>query len=359
MNTRISMRDIAKATGFSHSTVSLAMRGHHSIPTETRKRIEEAAKQLGYSIDPELSDLMKRYRSKTGPAYQATLAWLNTWPDPKLLFRNYRNVWECACERAKELGYRLDSFDVKSEGIPPQRLSQILKARNIQGIILPPQPRSKTHYRFNWEPFAVVAIGYSFYPTQFHTVTSELFRAAVIAMRHLRQLGYRRIGFIDHNLALGRTDYNYLGGYLVEQLRLDPADRLEPLIFKAPEPPIMLANRAMVENLKKQVDRWIKENRPDCVLYHFPPVGEWIYELGYKVPEEIGLASLHAHKDDPSLSGIDQNAQRTGSMAVDMLTGLIQRREFGIPSIPSRHLVSCSWVPGKTLRNLLGSAKRA
>ncbi|XHR28110.1 MAG: LacI family DNA-binding transcriptional regulator [Chthoniobacteraceae bacterium] len=356
---RVSMRDIAKATGFSHSTVSLAMRHHRSIPTATRVKIEEAAKALGYCKDPELSDLMQRYRSKTAPSYQATLAWINTWPEPKLLFQNYRDLWEGACARVNELGYHLESFDLKQGGMTPHRLSQILKARNIQGVILPPQPRARAHFHFDWENYAVVALGYSFSPSLFHTVTTELFRAAVTSMRHLKQLGYRRIGFIDHDRAMERTDYNYLGGFLVQQSRAHPEDRIPPLIFSAPEPPKLLSDPAKMANLKQQIAQWLKQHQPECILYHFPPIGDWIQELGFRVPEEIGLASFHAKASDPTQSGIDQNPRRVGSMAIDILTGLVQRGEFGIPDIPNRHLVSCTWVPGKTLRKLVPASHSA
>ena len=359
MNQRVSLRDIAKATGFSHSTVSLALRRHHSIPAGTRTQIEEAAKKLGYCVDPDLAGLMKRYRNKTAPSYQATLAWINTWPNPRLLFQYYKETWEGACERAKELGYNLESFDLKAPGMTTHRLSQVLKARNIQGLILPPQPRARAHFNFDWENFAIVAIGYSISPSCFHTITSEQYRAAFIAMRNLRQLGYRRIGFVDHDRSMERTDYNYLGGYLVQQRRFKASEQIPPLIFKAPEPRAFVSDPSKVANLKEQISRWLLQYRPECLLYHLPQIGDWVRELGYSVPNDIGLASFHAVSSIAVQSGIDQNTRQVGAMSIDILTGLVLRGEFGIPKIPNRHLVSGTWVAGQTVRNLVSPGNDA
>lgn len=353
MNKRVSLRDVAKATGFSHSTISLALRRHRSIPVHTRTKVEEAAKKLGYRADPDLAGLMTRYRNKTTPSYQATLAWINTWPDPKQLFLYYKQVWEGAYNRAMQLGYNLESFDLRKGNMTPHRLSQVLKTRNIQGIILPPQPRARSHVNFDWENYAVVALGYSIAPALFHTITTEQYRAAFTAMRHLRQLGYRRIGFIDHDKGMERTDYNFLGAFLVQQRRLKAINRIPPMIFKAPEPPSFIFDRSKVAKIKDQISRWLDRCQPECILYHFPLIGNWILELGYKVPNDIGLASLHAGAANPTLSGIDQNTRSVGYMAIEILTGMVQRAEFGIPEIPHRHLVAGTWVAGKTLRNLV------
>jgi len=44
----VSIKDIAKAAGVSHSTVSRALNNHQAISEKTRKRIKELAQQMGY-----------------------------------------------------------------------------------------------------------------------------------------------------------------------------------------------------------------------------------------------------------------------------------------------------------------------
>ena len=54
---RISLKDIAAATGTSASTVSLALAGDLRVSLATRTRIREAADRLGYVRDPILASL--------------------------------------------------------------------------------------------------------------------------------------------------------------------------------------------------------------------------------------------------------------------------------------------------------------
>ena len=51
MALRVTMRDVGKAVGMSTMTVSRALRGHPAVSKETRARVEEAARRLGYVYD--------------------------------------------------------------------------------------------------------------------------------------------------------------------------------------------------------------------------------------------------------------------------------------------------------------------
>ena len=43
------IKDVAKASGYSIATVSYALTGHNKIPIETQNKIKEIAKELGYT----------------------------------------------------------------------------------------------------------------------------------------------------------------------------------------------------------------------------------------------------------------------------------------------------------------------
>jgi len=49
---RVTLQDIAQATGLSASTVSRALRGYHDIAEETRNKVLEASARLGYTFPP-------------------------------------------------------------------------------------------------------------------------------------------------------------------------------------------------------------------------------------------------------------------------------------------------------------------
>ncbi len=78
----VTVRDIALATGLHHTTISLGLRNSPKLRPETLKKIQSAAKRLGYVPDPMLSALNAYRQGKRAPRYQATMAWINNWPDP-------------------------------------------------------------------------------------------------------------------------------------------------------------------------------------------------------------------------------------------------------------------------------------
>lgn len=71
------MTDIAKAAGVSKNTVSLALRGSPKVSAVTRRRIEKAAKSLGYRPNPTVAHLMAELRQNRSQGYQSTLAIIN------------------------------------------------------------------------------------------------------------------------------------------------------------------------------------------------------------------------------------------------------------------------------------------
>src|SRR6202030_45269 len=74
--TRPTIRDIARDTGFHYSTVSLALRDHPRIPDSTKQLIREAAKALGYQPDAMLSALCAYRLRKRLPKEQTVIAWI-------------------------------------------------------------------------------------------------------------------------------------------------------------------------------------------------------------------------------------------------------------------------------------------
>src|SRR5687767_13754310 len=109
MNRRPTIRDIAKIVGFSHSTVSEALRDHPSIPEKTREKIRKVADQIGYRFDPMLSALSSYRWKGYQPSHQGTLAWLVDARNEKDYRRkvDYSRILIQVRERASQLGYRI------------------------------------------------------------------------------------------------------------------------------------------------------------------------------------------------------------------------------------------------------------
>src|ERR1700739_695014 len=108
--TRPTIRDIARDTGFHYSTVSLALRDHPRIPDSTKRIIREAAKGLGYQPDATLSPLWPNPLVKRRPKELTVVAWITNHHTRTGWRRSActEDYFEGASQRATERGYRLE-----------------------------------------------------------------------------------------------------------------------------------------------------------------------------------------------------------------------------------------------------------
>jgi LacI family transcriptional regulator len=80
-----------------------------------------------------------------------------------------------------------------------------------------------------------------------------------------------------------------------------------------------------------------------------------IKQLGLRIPEDIAAASTSV-ADIPLSSGINQNSQEIGRVAVETLISLINSNDRGKPSVPRRILVEGTWRDGDSLPNRIPEA---
>jgi DNA-binding LacI/PurR family transcriptional regulator len=342
MDRRITIRDIAEATGCHYSTVSLALRNDSRISAAVRKKIHASARKLGYRPDPMVRALAV-YRNAVKPASDhGTLAWLTNETGPKLgALYSYRRYAGGAIARAEEIGYKVEEFALRSPGMTPARMSKILYARGIQGVLIAPQPQVRilTRLRMDLSRFSVVTFGYSLAWPPVHLVTSHHARGMRMAMRKLRSLGYRRIGLCLARVLNGRSDGGWLGSYFTETQRLSDAVPLQPFLFET----------WSAQAFKK----WYRTARPQAVIVHSVADLERITaETGLRAPEDIGVVSLSLMETDDKCAGIDQNSREIGAAGVDLLVSLMHANERGVTAAPRRLMIEGSWVDGPTIHRL-------
>jgi DNA-binding LacI/PurR family transcriptional regulator len=300
---RITQKDVAGRAGVTRATVSMALKGHKSIPEKTRNRILRIAAKLGYSPDPMLSALAA-YRTSSRPStFHGTLAWLIN----SAFGYDWRGVPQfCdyhfgALTRAKRYGFNLETFDLNAPEMPRERLAAIFRARNIQGLLLCPQPRSETTLEFTWAEFSAVTFGYTLASPHLHTVVSTQYRDMLLTLQHVQARGYQRIGLMlnhEHDL---RTNYNYRSGYLIAQ-------SLRP---KSPKLPILESTYDDYEALR----RWMRKNRPDVII---ACGGETcvraLKRVGVRVPQDVGLALPNLPAANSRVSGVVENSTEIGPL---------------------------------------------
>ncbi|PAW79639.1 MAG: LacI family transcriptional regulator [Verrucomicrobia bacterium Tous-C9LFEB] len=337
-NPRITQKEIARRLGLTQAAVSLALANHTSIPSKTRQRIQSVARKLGYVPDPFLSGL-SAYRKRIRPAhFQGNLAWLSNYPDREgwRYSSTFVGYFNGAVKRAAELGYQIEEHWLHSEGMTSMRMERILKARNMSGLLLAPQPKPNLGIDFCFDHFSAVTFGYTLAKPQLNLVALHQFRSMETALRKLQTLGYKRPGLALADDSDQRADRNWSAAFWSEQRRLPQRDRIPLLLSKPLDQPTFT--------------KWFRKYRPDVVLAIWPQVYDWLEQAGESIPQSTGLSLLSVPDEGRKFSGIWENPQMIGAKAVEFLIDMIHRGECGIPPIPICMLVEGTWMPGKTVR---------
>lgn len=335
------IRDIARHTGLSIATVSLALRGAGRISEATRDKVKNAAEALDYQPQPLLSKALSLARQSKGDRYRETLAFLTEFSlddptlDPYPVYQE--RLWAGAAERARSLGYKLESFTISGKPSEQRRLGRILRARGVRGLIMLPRlASSQPRLVFDWQHFAAVEIGRTlWHPRNLHHVETSDYNKMIEALHLLKKAGYRRIGMAIEPTQNKHQRGTYYAAYLLSQLRQSPGQRI----------PIASSTGDWNE---QTFGNWVKKNRPDVLIVHNEKeIMGWVNELGLSVPEDISLFCVNAQRDD--LSGLRRDYQGIGGSAVEMVSLLLESGDLGIKDNPRCWQVDEFWQKGNTL----------
>jgi LacI family transcriptional regulator/LacI family repressor for deo operon, udp, cdd, tsx, nupC, and nupG len=360
---RVTQKDVAQAAGVDRATVSLALRKHPGIPEKTRQRIEKFAAKLGYVPDPMLAALASYRNSNRPEGYRGTLAWFaDTAPDYRWQDVPHFVAYLQAAERAAQrMGYQLEVFDVSKMGVSWERAATIAQARGIRGILVCPQPHADTHLEtFPWHLFSAVTFGYSLTKPNLHSVSASHYRAVRRIVQELYQRGYQRIGLAVRPEHDRRIDYNQMSGYFM-------AGHLHPsltLLAPCPDDGTHDGPHLANETYGMRLKAWLQRHKPEALITGTSAALALIQSWGYDIPRDLGVvcgglavgknesrtASRKGHAIALSISGVVEDNERIGEVAVDLLIAMINRGERGVPQKPQRVLVEGTWHEGNTLR---------
>lgn len=343
LDKRVTLRLVAAKAGVHFTTAGMALRGDARLKPETAERIVAIAERMGYRPDPMLSALAD-YRHRERATFHGIIGYLLPGPPVDVLRTNHgtRLSFEGATERARLMGFKVEAFDIASPRLRPERMRQMLRARNVQGLVLAPLPQPGTYPLDLGADFSRVAIGYSVHETSLHRVCPHQQRGMKLQLRELAARGYRRVGLIISKNGNERTEQNFLGAYLGLQATRPAAQRVTPLIVR--------------DFSAGPVERWLRREKPDCVIAE-REVHRLLENLGYTFPRDLGFSLLTGNIGLPAVSCIREPWRALGEAAIDMLLGLIRQGERGPAQTPRYLLVEGAWYPGETIRETAAALK--
>ncbi|MEI6323250.1 MAG: LacI family DNA-binding transcriptional regulator [bacterium] len=332
------LSDIAALTGLTKSAVSLALRHDPRIPTVTRRRVEEAAVQLGYKRNAVVAHLMSELRKGGhGQGGGAGIALLNLNENPDA-FHSHPTIpaYVQGCRlRAEALGYLLDEFPEPVIGMEGKRLLRILQARGLRGCILTGLMRS------NRIPSPILPVisklpcvitGVRTLEPQLPFACADHHAVAQLALAKALERGRRRPALVldaeIDELVQGR----FTAGFLIGQRELSARNRIPPFY-----------HHGSSKTPSNSFVTWWNRYQPDAIISLFHTVEDWLKTMRDSIPEKTALIQLEVRQRRNEWAGVNQHNDRTGAAAVDLLIQMIHAGETALTAQPRAMLIEPSW----------------
>ena len=325
------MRAIAEAADVSVQAVSLALRNHPTVGSETRERIQALARKLGYTPDPQLTKLMHHLRAGREKMFTASVCALTTRPArAEETFCDL--LLDGAREAARAAGFALQVVHVDSDEMAGERLPRMLRQRGVDGwILLPMAGLEALDALLDWREFSVVSATLSVTSPEFDRVVADHFFNNLGLGQRLREAGFRRPGLVIH------TKHDKRCGHAIT------AAHAWLGIYGGGE-----AIRALVcpRTEAGLVQAWLKTEKPDVVLTEHDEAARELRALGV-LPAKLPIVSCSARPEKNGnfpFPGNDDKPREIGAVAVQKLAQKIAVGQRGVPANPHTTLVRGGWV---------------
>lgn len=341
-NPRIRLKDIAEKAQLSIAAVSMAMKNDPTMAKATVEKVKRIAEKMGYSPDPALSAL-SAYRSKLRVQNQfSVLGLVTNWSTRDGWSGNplQKDVIEGAKERALKLGYSLQEFWARDEGVSPKRFSHILESRGIRGLILAPFENNDDKLDLDWKQFSVVAISRPSNYTLFHHVVQNHYMDMMLCWDKLSERGYTRVGLVVQNELDVRWSYQWDAAHIFSQSQRAKLEDHIPVL------------RVEGQHDHGAIRAWLREHRPQVVVSRCHHFLEAVKMEGLTIPDDMAYISLNVNEDFENATGIRHRRDMLGATAVDVLNSLLHRNHKGPDDVSLGTQVDGIWHEGTTLPEL-------
>lgn len=310
----VTIKDIAKAAGVSHTTVSRALRDSPAISSGTRTRIQELAQQMGYVPSAVAQSLISR-RTQTIGMVVTTIA------DPFIV-----EIVEGAENVAQAAGYSL--FLASSHNNPDQEVAVVetFHRRRVDAIIVT-SSRVGSLYSSQLDQIEIpiVLINNQEEGEYLYSVSVDDIHGAHLVVEYLVSLGHRRIAYISTDNR-PKSNRRRLTGYqtALAQFGLTP----DPALVFSPE----IAGD--INRAKAVLDCLLSAGVTAVFCYNdLIAIGLLIAcrERGIVIPGDLSVVGFDdiemASYVTPALTTIRQPRLRLGSCAMSMVLNLLNGLE--------------------------------
>ncbi len=332
-------RMIAAALGMTQSTVARALQGSPLVNAETRRRVEEAARELGYRPNPLVTALMEHIRTGKKVRDRDSIAILVPLKPAERKLPEYEtfNVqYEGIVHRAAHLGYRAELFSLTEKGMSDEAIDRILYTRGFPGIIIGSVTKGRTSLNLKFERYALASVSSAWIDVPVDRASSDHYANVSLAFGELLGRGYQRIGLVLPPIAFELNGNQWLAGYLNRQHYLHKAHRIP--VFEGS------VHTCAVEKFRRWYERW----KPEVILCLVGEELQWFQEMGLSVQDGPGLVCLNRPLGE-KFAGVEENNFLVGALMCDIVINHIIHNERGLPEFPRMTRIKGIWHEGETL----------
>lgn len=333
---------IARHLGVTQATVSMALRNHPRISEDVRRRVREAAKELGYRPDPQVTTLMSRIRQGRMPESRGCIgilvdevsvkAWLNWHPETYAAnHAGYR-------KEAQLHGYRAECFCLRAPSDSPEAIDRRLRARGITGLILaaPRHPQLFPDANVNWTNYACAAVSYTWLVPAVDRVTSHHLHNMMVAFEKLVARGCRRIGFCQPPPSLlHKVPSSWMAGYLMSQWEFPDLAKLEPFVGTI--------HTTSAAEFRAWFNRWKPDGLITTIGDEAPRLRAMKASLQVESGKGVHVVCLNRPRES-LFPGMDENNEVIGRKACEAVVTRLIHNQYGPPENPNEILVPGTWV---------------
>ena len=322
---KVSLRDLAKTLNVSISTVSKGLRNSYEISEQTRRRVLEAARDMGYNPNPYAGSL-RHHKSKTIGLLV-----------PELTNNFFIQAISGAESVAREKDYHILIYNTHDDFVKEESIIRHLSNGRVDGVIM-----SLTRTTVNYDhlnDLILSGIPIVFFDRIAHEietakVTTDDFTSSFNATEHLIQNGCRDIAFLSLSESLS-IDNKRKQGYLEALNKHDIICREDRIVHCSGD------EKMNLERIRKLME---SGKPPDGVFASVEKLALTTYyvcrELKLNIPQKVKVICFSNLRTapllNPSLTTITQPAFEMGAQAATVLFKFLDKKR---PVIQNENII--------------------
>ena len=314
---RVTLEDVAKATGFTINTVSRALKNKPDISRQTCEQIQKVAREMGY-VRNYIASSLRSGRTKT--IAMITGSMVNPF---------YAVLGDLIQQEAARLGYSLMILCSRDNPEIEQNMVEMALSRQVDGIVIVPwasESPALDLLRDSGVPY--VLLNRYVNNERDDCILFDEEQGGYLAARHLLDHGHRKVAMVSHADVTYSTRMRRQGFF---RACLEAGLTEKEMAFAViPSDKEILA----------QLEVW--KSRGFTGLFSFCDDEAWgtitaMESAGLRVPEDfaiVGFDNIRGYLNFPRpICSVDTNFEQEAALAIDLI-----RKRIHEPSLPPQRI---------------------